>query len=81
MLSCLVVFFTGQTSESTGIWDNDQKTMTWVSTGNPDAVTTNQQRFTDKDHMVWDVVTKDRTGKQLFHMEGKSTRKKPAQTD
>ncbi len=66
--------FAGKTTESTGKWDTDKKTMTWTSAGEPSSITTTTHRFVDDDHAEWDVVTKDRTGKLLFHMEGKSVR-------
>jgi hypothetical protein len=69
---------TGQTSESTGKWDADARTMTWTSTGDQPMATTARQRFVDTDTLEWDVVVRDRTGKVYFRMEGKSTRVKDA---
>ncbi|MFT3881567.1 MAG: DUF1579 family protein [Gemmatales bacterium] len=69
---------TGQTDESTGTWDADKKTMTWSSTTIGDAKTTVKQHFKDDDTIEFDVISKDRAGRVVFHMEGKSVRVKPA---
>jgi Flp pilus assembly protein CpaB len=70
----------GQTGESTGKWDADSKTMIWTSVGEPSPVTTVKQHFVDNDNIEWEVVTRDRAGKELFRMEGKSVRIKAPTT-
>jgi hypothetical protein len=66
----------GQTTEHTGKWDNESKTMTWSSVGEPAFQTTVSNRFLDDNHSTWDVTVKNPAGKTLFRMEGKSARAK-----
>jgi hypothetical protein len=65
---------TGQTSESTGNWDADTKTMTWSSVGDPMFTTTVRHRFVNDDAVEWDVVVRDGAAKVFFRMAGKSAR-------
>jgi hypothetical protein len=67
---------TGQAAESTGKWDADAKTMVWSSVGEPSFTTTVRHHFVDEDHIEWDVVVKDGSGKVLFRMDGKNVRVK-----
>jgi Protein of unknown function (DUF1579) len=67
---------TGHTSESTGKWDGDSKTMTWNSVGEAAFTTTVRYHFVDDDHTEWDVTVKDPTGKLLYRLEGTSGRVK-----
>lgn len=64
----------GQTSESTGLWDDKLKTMTWTSIGDSPNTTTMKQHFVNKDTIDWEVVTQDRAGKMLFQMKGTTKR-------
>ena len=65
----------GLTSQATGKWDEKKQTLTWTSTFEGGTATT-VWKFVDDDTFTWDLVAKDRAGKVLMDMSGKSKRKK-----
>jgi hypothetical protein len=67
---------TGLTSETTGRWDASAATMTWTSVLREPFTTTIVERFVADDKLEWSVVAADRE-KELFRMEGTTTRIKP----
>lgn len=69
---------TGQTSESSGEWDAETKTLKWVwirGVGQ-NFTMTGSHHFVDDDVFEWEIVAKDKADKILFHAEGKATRVK-----
>lgn len=64
------------TSEGSGNWDAETKTLTWtaVVTANPEMTMTSKHRFVADDRFEWEVVGKDANGNDLFQMEGKASR-------
>jgi hypothetical protein len=65
----------GLTSEATGKWDEKKRTLTWTSLSEG-VETTTVWKFVDKDTFEWDLLTKDKVGKVLLDMSGRSKRKK-----
>lgn len=65
----------GLSSEATGVWDEKKRTLTWTSPLEGGATTT-VWKFVDKDTFEWVLVSKDKAGKVLLDMSGKSKRKK-----
>jgi hypothetical protein len=65
----------GLTSEATGKWDATARTLTWTSTFEGGTART-VWKFVDEDTFTWDLLAKDRAGKVLLDMSGKSKRKK-----
>ncbi|MDP6557798.1 MAG: DUF1579 family protein [Pirellulaceae bacterium] len=65
---------TGTTSEATGTWNSDAKTMTWQSNVGNGLTNTATSHFVDSDTIQWSAIVKDQSGKIFFHVDGKSTR-------
>lgn len=67
---------TGDTSESSGEWDGDSKTLTWTAVQGAEAgfTTTSSHHFLDDRHFEWSVAVRDRAGTVLFRMDGKAVR-------
>ena len=67
----------GDIAESQGKWDAPSKTCTWRNIARNNGVTSvATARYLDDNTVKWTVVTKDRSGKIGFSMEGKETRAK-----
>jgi hypothetical protein len=66
----------GLTSEGTGKWDAKAQTLTWTATDEGGVAATTVWKFVDDDTFTWDLLVKDRAGKVLMDMNGKSKRKK-----
>jgi len=72
---------TGQTTEATGRWEAETKTLRWTRVDNVgrESTMTARHRFANDNAIDWNVISKDGKGKVVFRMEGKATRlKKPA---
>ena len=69
---------TGQTTEYTGKWDADAKTLMWTSVpiGGQNFTTIATHRFVNNDTFEWDVTVNDGTGKTLYRVKGTSVRVK-----
>jgi hypothetical protein len=65
----------GLTSEATGKWDARARTLTWTSTFEEGSSTT-VWKFVDDDTFTWELLARDKKGKVLLDMSGKSKRKK-----
>ena len=65
-----------KTSEGKGSWDPQTTTLTWtaVNLANPEVTMTTRHRFVADNRFDWDVVGKDKSGKQIFRLEGTATR-------
>jgi hypothetical protein len=66
----------GLTSESTGKWDAKARTLTWTSPLEGGGTMTTVWKFVDDDTFTWELLAKDKKGKVLLDMSGKSKRKK-----
>jgi hypothetical protein len=66
----------GSVNEVAGQWDEDTKTMTWQAPVEENVTMTNRLRFTDKNTIVWTMITKDNNNKIYVDVRGKMTRKK-----
>jgi peroxiredoxin len=66
----------GLTSEATGKWDVKRQTLTWTSIEEGGIASTIVWKFVDEDTCTWDLLVKDKAGKVLMDMSGRSKRKK-----
>lgn len=64
----------GATSEATGMWDAESKTLKWSLVGGAGLTATSTHRFLDENKFEWEVTSRDQTGKVYFHMAGTSVR-------
>ena len=65
-----------KTSEGKGSWDPETTTLTWtaVNLANPEVTMTTRHHFVADNRFDWDVVGKDKSGNQIFRLEGTATR-------
>lgn len=66
----------GYTSESSGQWSENSKTLTWKCDMRDGITAVSNWRFSDKDTIDWSRVAKDKGGKLYLNIEGKATRRK-----
>ena len=66
----------GGTSQATGQWDAEERTMVWTA-NNPNGVTVvTRASFPDDDLQLWTITGTNRSGQQVFELSGNSKRRK-----
>jgi len=66
----------GNTHEWTGKWDEKSSTLTWTGPADDGITTVSVWKLTDKDTLDWTLTAKDKEGKVVVRIEGKSVRQK-----
>jgi len=67
----------GNIRESSGKWDDKSSTFTWTGSLDEEGTTVvSVWKFTDKDTLDWTWTSKDKEGKVVGRIEGKSVRQK-----
>jgi hypothetical protein len=66
----------GNIRESSGKWDDKSSTFTWTGSLDEGATVVSVWKFTDKDTLDWTWTSKDKEGKVVGRIEGKSVRQK-----
>jgi hypothetical protein len=64
----------GNIRESTGKWDDKSSTLTWTGSMDEGTTVVSVWKFTDKDALDWTWTRKDKEGKVVGRIEGKSVR-------